>query len=151
MPDIFSCSIINPQAHSKPLLETVPSVDRDSLGWREWNGFSWDHLKERVPNISNIFIIGHLRNTVTSRSFRQWIVCFTILQSCWTWCEAQQVMELATASHKAMKLQARYMKSRALRFIVFYFISRSQITFFEKKKPKTKQNHPSPLQPIKYM
>lgn len=57
------------------------------------------------------------------------------LQYCWTCCEAQQVMELATASHKPMKLQTRCISIRALKFIIFDFISCSQVNllFFEKK------------------
>lgn len=137
MPEIFSCSIIDLWAHSKPHVEAFPSVGRSSLWWRKRNDFSQNHLKEKFPSIFSIFIIGHPKNTFKSRSFRQWIIVyFTILHYVWTWHGAQRVMELTTASHKPMKLQARYVKGNKVS--VFYFISCSQIIFCEKKK-QTKQ------------
>lgn len=148
MPGIFSCSIIDLQARRKPLLEAVPSFGRSSLWWRKCNDFSWDDLKETVPNMSNIFIIG-LQDIQSQTEASDSGLC--ISHYCWTWCEAQKVMELITASQKPKKLQARYIKSRPQIFTVFYFISCSQITFPQKKPQNRKKQLFFPPTPQMYV
>ena len=128
---IFFCSNLNLQAHSKPVLEAILLLVEVVF-----DGGNEMCLLEILLKVwfQTYPMFSSLLSNNYSYNQKFWTGLCISLKYCWTWCEVQQAWEPGTASHKPKKLQTRCITTRALMFIIYDFISCSQVTCSFTKK-----------------